>query len=270
MSARADLGATGRLSDRRFPSPRLLWICPSLTPPEGSPPNVKHLQAASCSPHRSLLHPRRRRFRLAASTPLGTTRIIETADSKKACVNPLIENPFAQFGDNLDYVLAPDGNFNGDVAGWQFAGGAKVVATDKGRSLQLPKGATAITPSMCLDLHFPTFRMDHKVVRDKNGLLVLGKADRAVMKVEVVYYQIANPMWTEMKSFDGRNGIYVGNSWKLTDPIDLKPALGGPHPALARPRCVSRSWMQSKARASCSTTSTSTRCAGSTSFPEGA
>ena len=127
-------------------------------------------------------------------------------------------------------MLAPDGNFNSDVVGWQFAGGAKVVATDKGRSLQMPKGATAITPSMCLDLHFPTFRMYHKVVRDKNGLFVLGKADKAVIKVEVVYHQIANPVWTEMKRFDGRNGIYVGNSWKVTDHIDLKPDLGGSQP----------------------------------------
>ena len=94
-----------------------------------------------------------------SSTPLGSTQIIETADSRTACTDPVIVNPFTQFGDNLDYVLAPDGNFNDSVAGWQLAGGAKIVATDKGRSLQLPKGATAISPSMCLDLNFPTFRM---------------------------------------------------------------------------------------------------------------
>jgi hypothetical protein len=172
----------------------------------------------------------------ADSTPLGTTQILETADSRTACENPLIEHPFAQYGDNLDYVLAPDGNFNASVAGWQLAGGAKVVATDKGRSLQLPKGATAISPSMCLDLNFPTFRMYHKVVKQKTGLLggvlslVLGDADEAELKVEVVYYEIANPVWTEMKQFDGRQGTSAGNGWRLSDHIDLKPDLGGSAP----------------------------------------
>jgi hypothetical protein len=164
----------------------------------------------------------------AGTTPLGSTQILETADSRTACENPLIVNPFTQFGDNLDYVLAPDGNFDNSVAGWQLAGGAKIVETDKGRSLQLPKDATAISPSMCLDLHFPTFRMYHKVVKpSRTGLLALGKADEAELEVEVVYHEIANPVWTEMADFDGKQGLSAGNGWRLSDHINLKPELGG-------------------------------------------
>ena len=171
----------------------------------------------------------------AGSTPLGATQILETADSRTACTDPLIVNPFTQFGDNLDYVLAPDGNFNASVAGWQLAGGAKVIETDKGRSLQMPKNATAISPSMCLDLNFPTFRMYHKVVKPKTLLggvlgLVLGDADEAELKVEVVYHEIANPVWTEMKEFDGKQGTSAGHGWRLSDHIDLKPELGGSEP----------------------------------------
>ena len=110
------------------------------------------------------------------------------------------------------------------------------MATDKGRSLQLPKGASAISPSMCLDLHFPTFRMYSKVVKPKTGLLgavlglVLGDQHDAELRVEVVYHQIANPVWTKMDKFKGDEGTSAGNGWRLTDPIDLQPELGGSEP----------------------------------------
>ena len=159
-----------------------------------------------------------------------TSPILETADSRKACENPLIENPFTQFGDNLDYVLAPDGNFDGSVAGWQFAGGAQVVETDKGRSLQMPEDSTAISPSMCVDLHFPTFRMYHKTVKDQDGQLVLGKADKSEIKVEVVYLNVEKPKWKEMKKFKGKDGVSAPNNYKLSKPIDLKPEIGGKLP----------------------------------------
>ncbi len=162
--------------------------------------------------------------------------IVETAESRATCDYPLIENPFTQFGDYLDYVLGPDGKFSDGGAGWQLAGGAKVIQSDKGQSLQLPKGASAISPSMCLDLNFPHFRMYHKVVKPKYGLLgnviglVLGDADDAEIKVDVVYHEIAHPVWTEMKKFDGKQGVSAGSGWRLSDKIDLKPELGGSEP----------------------------------------
>ena len=170
----------------------------------------------------------------ASSTPLGSTQIIETADSRKACDNPFIEHPFTSFGDNRDYVLAPDGSFDGTVTGWQVAGGAQIVQTDKGRSLQLPKGASAISPSMCLDLNFPNFRMYDKVVKPKAGLLgsvvglVLGNPKEARLKVEVVYHEISRPVWTEMGRVDGDKGPAAGNGWRVSESINLKPELGGP------------------------------------------
>jgi hypothetical protein len=159
--------------------------------------------------------------------------IAETTESRETCNYPVIENPFTKFGDYLDYVLAPDGSFEGDVAGWQLAGGAKVVESDKGRSLQLPKGASAISPSMCLDLNFPHFRMYHRVVKPRtlNGVLSLvsGDADDAEIKVDVIYHEVSNPRWTELKKFDGKQGLLAG-SWRLSEKIDLKPDLGGSEP----------------------------------------
>ena len=56
---------------------------------------------------------------------------------------------------------------------------------------------------MCLDLHFPTFRMYHKVVKPKPGLLggLLGGVPASssvpprtpTIRVEVVYHEVANP-----------------------------------------------------------------------------
>jgi hypothetical protein len=157
-----------------------------------------------------------------------TTPILETADSRTACENPQIENPFTQFGDNLDYVLAPDGNFNGAVTGWQLSGGAQVVDTDKGRSLKMPEDSTAISPSMCVDLHFPTFRMYHKTVTDSQ--LAPGKADKSEVKVEVVYLNVADPKWKETKKFKGKDGDSANNYWKASKSIDLKPEIGGKLP----------------------------------------
>jgi hypothetical protein len=159
-----------------------------------------------------------------------TTPILETADSRKACEDPLIENPFTQFGDYADYVLAPDGNFDASVAGWQFSGGAQVVETDKGRSLKMPEKAVAISPSMCLDLHFPHFRMYHKTVKDLNGEMVLGKLDKSEIKVEVVYLNVDEPKWKEIEKFRGKDGFSATSDYKLSKLIELKPDRGGKLP----------------------------------------
>ena len=159
-----------------------------------------------------------------------TTPILETADSRTACENPTIVNPFTQFGDNLDYVLAPDGNFDNAVTGWQLTGGAQIVDTDKGRSLQMPKDSKAISPSMCVDLHFPTFRMYHKTVKAENGQLVLGKADKSEVKVVVVYLNVAQPRWKEMEKFHGDDGDSASDGWMVSEAIDLMPELGGAEP----------------------------------------
>jgi hypothetical protein len=169
-----------------------------------------------------------------STTPLGSTKVIETAESRTACENPFIEHPFAKFGDDRDYVLAPGGSFDGNVAGWQFSGGTQVVRSTKGRSLQLPKGGSAISPSMCLDLHFPTFRVSHDVVR-KTGLLGglhLPSPDQglAKIKIEVVYLGVPNPEWEEMAVFDGNHGLSTGFSWRLSDDVDLRPDRGGSEP----------------------------------------
>ena len=218
------------------------------------------------------------RHRPGAVDAARHTQIIETADSRKACDNPLIEHPFTQFGDNLDYVLAPGGKFDGSVSGWQLAGGAKVIATDKGRSLQLPKGASAISPSMCLDLNFPTFRMYHKVVKPKTGLvggllggvlgLVLGSPERRRRPRRGRLPRGRHPDVDQDDGVRRRRGRVGRQRLEALRP-DRPEAGAGRRPcrAPARPRCASRSSTPRARRASSSTTSTSTRCAGKSPSP---
>jgi hypothetical protein len=119
---------------------------------------------------------------LAASAPaLADTPIdadapataITTAASNTECAAPELLQPFASWRDNRHYVLVPNGDFNDQTGGgWQLAGGARILndvqadgTTDS--VLDLPTGAVAISPTLCVDLDYPTARaMIRKVVGD--------------------------------------------------------------------------------------------------------
>jgi hypothetical protein len=157
----------------------------------------------------------------ANTTPLGATQILNTPESSSTCVNPLIVQPFKAFGDRRDYVLGPGGDFEGAVAtGWQLAGGAQLAAGGRNSagSLSLPPGASAITPAMCIDLTYPHMRFYSKA---------MGNAAHARVGVEVVYPDVRNPAFEEIKQFDGKQGTAAGLGWRLSDDVDLKPDLGG-------------------------------------------
>jgi hypothetical protein len=78
-----------------------------------------------------------------------------------AYCDPTASEPFAPWGDYSAYTLAPGGSFEGGVPAWALSGGADVVlgnepfyvhgAKDK-RSLVLPAGSSATTPTMCFAL----------------------------------------------------------------------------------------------------------------------
>ena len=161
----------------------------------------------------------------ANTTPLGSTQLLATAASSKTCSTPLIENPFARFGDSRNYVMAPNGSFeDASLSGWQLSGSGRRVtdpddidlgANDGAGMLSLPQKATAISPTMCVDLDYPTFR-------------VLTKAKgQGEFLIEVVYPDSGKPEWVELAKFDGKQFQNVGASWRLTSDMDMKPDLGG-------------------------------------------
>src|SRR3954465_5166022 len=82
------------------------------------------------------------------------------------CDNGVNSQPFAQWGDDNHYFLAPGGNFESGAAGWNL-GGARVVADqepwrvagDSGtHALPVGPGGSVVTPTMCIGLEHPTMR----------------------------------------------------------------------------------------------------------------
>jgi hypothetical protein len=75
------------------------------------------------------------------------------------CKSPKLEQPFAQFGDDGTYSLAPDGGLEQGGDDWSLSGGAAVVRgnepfavrkdNDK-RSLDLPAGSAGATDVFCV------------------------------------------------------------------------------------------------------------------------
>jgi hypothetical protein len=68
---------------------------------------------------------------------------------------------FAPWGDNANYALVPGGSFESGTPVWAMSGGAKVVAGNEtfyvrsrtdSRSLYLPSGSSALSPTVCFGL----------------------------------------------------------------------------------------------------------------------
>ena len=164
----------------------------------------------------------------AATLPLGSTQLFATAESSQTCSSPLIENPFTRFGDRRNYVLAPSGSFEStSLLGWQLSGSAQRVtesdpvdlgARDGAGMLALPARASAISPTMCVDLDYPTFRVLTKAV---------GSIDSSEFKIEITYPDSDKPVWEELSKFDGKQFTNAGSGWRLTNDMDMKPKLGG-------------------------------------------
>lgn len=128
-----------------------------------------------------LINPARALRRLSLSAALGsacaTTIALTMAFSAApagaalvstgACSEAPLSQPFARWGDQSTYELAPGGDFEGSLAGWTLNGGAARVAGSEpfaatgalGQSaLSLPAGASAQSPYVCVNASYPTFR----------------------------------------------------------------------------------------------------------------
>ena len=104
----------------------------------------------------------------ASAASLGTSLqpTVGTVLSKVAvCQGRDLSQPFAPWGDQNWYFPVDGGSFEQDTTGWALAGGAAVtpggdtlLASSDGGALTLPAGATATTPSTCVDAASPTVR----------------------------------------------------------------------------------------------------------------
>jgi hypothetical protein len=177
-------------------------------------------------------------------------KILETDETRRSCTSPQLVQAFSSLADTRDYVLAPGGSFEDDrLQGWQVqkarindeGSPLRVEETnpppaptrshrhgdddddddDEGdddddddeneQSLKVPAGGSALSPAMCVDLHYPIFRFMAKR-RKGTGLL----------KVEVVYPDSQDPVFHTVGSLtQGRKG------WGATGDVPVYPERGG-------------------------------------------
>jgi hypothetical protein len=94
------------------------------------------------------------------------------------CPGQLFSQPFAGFEDLRYYVLAPGGEFNGPSSeGWTFTNGGHLASATRpsgnaGGALDLPAGATATSPPICVTLAYPAARVWLNGVSGEKGVSV--------------------------------------------------------------------------------------------------
>ena len=145
---------------------------------------------------------------LAASTATSTT-----STATAGCTTPYLTSALAAFGDWRSYFLAPGGDFESRSRGWTLTGGA-TTSTGSGplrlgaaaQSLRLPPGATATSPTFCVDLNYPTFRF-------------FSTKGNAPLSVDVIYPAMGTkkPNATTVKG--------GATSWTLAKDVDLRPTI---------------------------------------------
>ena len=157
----------------------------------------------------------------AVAAPTTGPVIQATDASRSTCEDPKLGAPYAAIGDERSYVLAPGGSFEDAAApGWQLSAGARLDQGGRsGGQLVLAAGASAVSPSMCIDLDYPHLRFSHKVT---------GRFAKAVdIKVEVIYPQTADAAWVGAGQFADAAGTPVDAGWRVSPDVNLMPELGG-------------------------------------------
>jgi hypothetical protein len=130
-----------------------------------------------------------------------------SAGTAQACSYSGAEQVFSPWGDQRSYVLAPDGGFEAGAAGWSLSGGAAVVTGNESfylndaadsRSLSLPAGSTAASPSICMSLDTPVFRLVARNSGDPSSRLRVEAVYKllGLVRTNVVNTVAAGPSWT--------------------------------------------------------------------------
>ena len=87
----------------------------------------------------------------------------QAAQTTSTCPTRAFSPVFSAWADKALYTLAPGGDFESGAAGWTLTGSAAVAAGSSGfakgaSSLSLPAGASALSPSLCVEKNYPSWR----------------------------------------------------------------------------------------------------------------
>jgi hypothetical protein len=160
------------------------------------------------------------------------------------CDGPELEQPFLDWNDKALYGLAPGGDFESGLDGWQLNGNAATVLggnpfrlTSAITALELPAGSSATTPPVCVTKHSPgarvfaqTTALDRKQGALEIEVLYLNR-DGSVRKVKKAGSIKSQLAWDPTRKFSLAQGQfrkrhpYVslrftpvrGSTWKIDD-----------------------------------------------------
>ena len=135
----------------------------------------------------------------------------------EACPGQSFSQPFAALGDNNSYTLVPGSEFNNPPEGWELRNGAQVVSTtlpngSAGAALDLPSGASAVSPPVCVTLKYPSARVYVQTLEGKAAVSVA--VSYAETKSETRPRQVG-----EAKATQG--------GWEVSEAFSVLPQLGG-------------------------------------------
>jgi len=143
------------------------------------------------------------------------------------CTPQPTSQPFARWGDTSPYNLAPGGSFEAGTPSWSLSGGAsmasgnepwKVAGAGHTRSLKLPPGARATSPTICVGLEHPTIRFFAK-----NDRALLSTLSVEVITETSLGLTVALPVGVVLPSGQWKPGP------KLLVLANLLPLLPGEH-----------------------------------------
>ena len=155
----------------------------------------------------------------AIAAPLaqaGTTR-----SAGAGCPSGVVEHPFAL--DPLSYNLVPGGTFENGAPGWQLNNGARIVdgnstfyahGAGEKKSLYLPSGSNAVSPSVCVGLLDAVVRL----YAQNKGIILLSNLQVNVIYKTALGLTVEHPVL----------GLGIGGSaWMPTLPMPLLADLTG-------------------------------------------
>lgn len=174
-----------------------------------------------------------RNYALATATLVASLLIAPPAAqagplvaSAPDCADEALSQPFMPWLDPAQYQFVPDGGFEDDAAGWTLDGAMVVGGNEShyvhdandSKSLEVPAGGSATSPTVCVGLEHPTLRL---FAKRSSGL-------PATMSVEVLFESV------EGQVLSASIGTVAGaGSWEPTLPMaivaNLLPLLPGDH-----------------------------------------
>jgi len=159
-----------------------------------------------------------------AAAPASAGVLVKTAND---CDQTTVSQPFAHWGDNANYFLAPGGAFATAPEGWGLGRGVRLVSDNEPwkvsgagtGALHIPAGSTATTPTICVGLDHPTIRF---FARRTSGIPLLASLAVSVQAETSLGLMITVPV----------NAVLLSNSqWAPTGQMlivaNLLPLLPG-------------------------------------------